>query len=101
MYGRADGELLETFAEQLALVIENTNLIQSMVEKERLKSEVMLAREIQQALLDAARARREANSIRGGTKQQLQDPMEGAGGVVYGGVCGRAWWDEGVKGHRQ
>ncbi|HET6348277.1 MAG TPA: SpoIIE family protein phosphatase [Candidatus Krumholzibacteria bacterium] len=54
VYGRADGELLETFAEQLALVIENTNLIQSMVEKERLKSEVMLAREIQQALLPSS-----------------------------------------------
>jgi hypothetical protein len=27
VYGRADGELLETFAEQLALVIENTELV--------------------------------------------------------------------------
>jgi sigma-B regulation protein RsbU (phosphoserine phosphatase) len=54
VYSRADGELLETFAEQLALVIENTELIQSLVEKERLKNEVMLAREIQQALLPSS-----------------------------------------------
>jgi phosphoserine phosphatase RsbU/P len=56
-YRRADGELLETFAEQLALVVENADLIQSSIEKERLKSEVMLAREIQQALLPATTPR--------------------------------------------
>ena len=56
VYRRADGELLETFAEQLALVIENADLIRSSIEKERLKSEVMLARDIQQALLPADRA---------------------------------------------
>jgi GAF domain-containing protein len=33
VYGRADGELLETFGEQLALVIENTELVKSMIEK--------------------------------------------------------------------
>jgi sigma-B regulation protein RsbU (phosphoserine phosphatase) len=54
VYGRADGELLETLADQLALVIENADLIQSMVEKERLKSEVMLARDIQRALLPSS-----------------------------------------------
>lgn len=51
VYRRADNELLETFADQVALVIENADLIQSSLEKERLKSEVMLARDIQQALL--------------------------------------------------
>jgi sigma-B regulation protein RsbU (phosphoserine phosphatase) len=64
-YGRADGELLETFAEQLALVIENTVLIQSLVEKERLKSEVMLAREIQQALLPSSPPRHHGVELRG------------------------------------
>jgi sigma-B regulation protein RsbU (phosphoserine phosphatase) len=51
VYRRADNELLETFADQIGLVIENADLIQSSIEKERLKSEVMLARDIQQALL--------------------------------------------------
>ncbi len=51
VYRAADTELLETLADQLALVIENADLIQSSIEQERLKSEVMLAREIQQALL--------------------------------------------------
>lgn len=54
VYRRADSELLETFADQLALVVENADLIQSSIEQERLKSEVMLAREIQQALLPGA-----------------------------------------------
>ncbi len=52
-YRRADADLLETFAEQMALVIENTDLIRSSIEQERLKNEVMLARDIQQALLPA------------------------------------------------
>lgn len=65
VYGRADGELLETFAEQLALVIENTDLILSLVEKERLKSEVMLAREIQQALLPSSPPRHHGVDLRG------------------------------------
>ncbi len=56
-YRRADAELLETFADQLALVIENADLIHSSIEQERLKSEVMLARDIQQALLPASAPR--------------------------------------------
>jgi sigma-B regulation protein RsbU (phosphoserine phosphatase) len=64
-YRRADAELLETFAEQLALVVENADLIQSSIEKERLKSEVMLAREIQQALLPATTPRVGDVEIRG------------------------------------
>jgi len=54
VYGRADGEVLETFAERLALTIENNELVKSMIEKERLTREVMLAREIQRALLPSA-----------------------------------------------
>jgi sigma-B regulation protein RsbU (phosphoserine phosphatase) len=50
-YRRADAELLQTFAEQLALVLQNADLVQSSLEQERLKSEVMLAREIQLSLL--------------------------------------------------
>lgn len=65
VYGRADGELLETFAEQLALVVENTELVKSMVEKERLKSEVMLAREIQRALLPSSPPRHQGVELHG------------------------------------
>jgi sigma-B regulation protein RsbU (phosphoserine phosphatase) len=65
VYGRADGELLETFAEQLALVVENTELVKSMVEKERLKSEVMLAREIQRALLPSSPPRHHGVELHG------------------------------------
>lgn len=64
-YRRADAELLETFADQLALVIENADLIRSSIEEERLKSEVMLARDIQQALLPATTPRLREVEIRG------------------------------------
>ncbi|HXV13828.1 MAG TPA: SpoIIE family protein phosphatase [Candidatus Krumholzibacteria bacterium] len=64
-YRRADAELLETFADQLALVVENADLIHSSIEKERLKSEVMLARDIQQALLPATAPRLRDVEIRG------------------------------------
>lgn len=51
VYRRADSELLQSFAEQVALVLENAELLESSLEQERLKSEVMLARDIQQSLL--------------------------------------------------
>ena len=53
VYTRTDAELLETFSEQLALVLQNADLLQSSIEKERLKNEVMLARDIQLSLLPA------------------------------------------------
>lgn len=43
---------------------------------------------MQTDLLEAARARREANSIRGATRQQFLDYMEAGGGFVYAGFCG-------------
>ncbi|MDH5315900.1 MAG: proline--tRNA ligase [Gemmatimonadota bacterium] len=45
---------------------------------------------MQQHLFEAARARREANSIRHATRAQLIEQMsgEGGGGFVYGGWCG-------------
>ncbi|MDH3198864.1 MAG: SpoIIE family protein phosphatase [Candidatus Krumholzibacteria bacterium] len=54
LYRRADAELLETFAEQLALVLQNADLLSASLEQERLKREVMLARDIQLSLLPAA-----------------------------------------------
>ena len=44
---------------------------------------------MQLALLEAARARREANSLRGPkSKQEFLDFLEGNGGFVYAGWCG-------------
>jgi sigma-B regulation protein RsbU (phosphoserine phosphatase) len=51
VYSRTDAELLATFSEQLALVLQNAELIESSIEQERLQNEVMLARDIQLSLL--------------------------------------------------
>ena len=44
--------------------------------------------EIQAALFNAAKERREQNSIRGVTKAQFIEFMKGSGGFAYGGFCG-------------
>ncbi|HYL54860.1 MAG TPA: proline--tRNA ligase [Gemmatimonadales bacterium] len=44
--------------------------------------------EIQAALFQAAKDRREANSIRGATKAQFLEFMKAGGGFAYGGFCG-------------
>ena len=44
--------------------------------------------EIQQGLLEAARERRDANSVRGVGKADLIDLMEGRGGFAFAGYCG-------------
>jgi prolyl-tRNA synthetase len=51
----------------------------------------------QRELLEAARARREANSIRGATKEQFLAHMEANGGFVYAGYCGRAECETEIK----
>ena len=53
--------------------------------------------EIQDGLLDAARQRREENSVRNVTKGQLIELMEGAGGFAYGGYCGSPACEDGVQ----
>jgi len=53
--------------------------------------------EIQTGLLNAARERREANSVRGVSKQQLIDLMNGAGGFAYGGFCGSDACETAIK----
>jgi prolyl-tRNA synthetase len=45
--------------------------------------------QIQAGLLEAAIARRESNSVRGVSKDQLMEMMKGSGGFAYGGFCGR------------
>jgi len=52
---------------------------------------------MQQELLDAARTRREANSIRGATKASFLDFLERDGGFAYGGWCGDAKCEADIK----
>ena len=53
--------------------------------------------EIQDELLAAALARREENSLRGATKEQLIELMDGPGGLAYGGYCGGEACEEAIK----
>ena len=53
--------------------------------------------EIQDELLAAALARREENSLRGATKEQLIELMNGPGGFAYGGYCGDGACEEAIK----
>jgi prolyl-tRNA synthetase len=54
---------------------------------------------MQKALLDGARERREANSIRGASKADLLEKMagDGGGGFVYGGYCGSSKCEAEIK----
>jgi prolyl-tRNA synthetase len=52
---------------------------------------------MQSELLETARARREANSIRGATKEQFLAYMDANGGFVYGGFCGRGDCEAEIK----
>jgi prolyl-tRNA synthetase len=61
----------------------------------RLQEEVMET--MQRDLLEAARARREANSIRGATKEQFLAAMQGSGGFVYAGFCGEGSCEADIK----
>ncbi|HXQ29532.1 MAG TPA: proline--tRNA ligase [Gemmatimonadales bacterium] len=53
--------------------------------------------EIQAGLLEAARARRDANSIRHVTKDRFIEFMRGPGGFAYGGFCGSAACEQQIK----
>ncbi|HEX4575182.1 MAG TPA: His/Gly/Thr/Pro-type tRNA ligase C-terminal domain-containing protein, partial [Gemmatimonadales bacterium] len=53
--------------------------------------------EIQAALFEAAKARREAHTIRGVTKPQFLEFMKGGGGFAYGGFCGAATCEAEIK----
>jgi prolyl-tRNA synthetase len=52
---------------------------------------------MQRDLLETARARREANSIRGATKAQFLAAMQGDGGFVYAGFCGEGSCEAEIK----
>ena len=60
----------------------------------RIESEMA---QMQALLLEAALARREAASLRGATRAQLIERMEGEGGFVYGGFCGDAACEAEIK----
>ncbi len=53
--------------------------------------------EVQRGLFAAAQERREKNSIRGVTKAQFIEFMNGAGGFAYGGFCGSAGCEAEIK----
>lgn len=52
---------------------------------------------MQQALLDAARERRDAATVRGISKDEFIARMAGAGGFVFGGFCGSAACEAEIK----
>ena len=54
---------------------------------------------MQTGLLEAAKARREAASIRNATKAQFLAHMEANGGFVYAGFCGRPECEAEIKEH--
>jgi prolyl-tRNA synthetase len=61
---------------------------------ERLQTELET---MQRDLFEAALARREAATLRGGTKQDLVDAMAGPGGFVFGGWCGSTSCETEIK----
>jgi prolyl-tRNA synthetase len=52
---------------------------------------------MQREMLEAARARREANSIRGATKEEFLAQLEKTGGFIYSGFCGRKECEAEIK----
>jgi prolyl-tRNA synthetase len=52
---------------------------------------------IQRELFDRARSRREQNSRRNVTRQELVEMMAGPGGFAYGGYCGNAACETAIK----
>jgi sigma-B regulation protein RsbU (phosphoserine phosphatase) len=77
-YSENDKEMLMSVAGQLALVIENSKLIERMVSEERLRRELALAAQVQQRLLPA-RAPASLNLDLAGFCQ----PARGVGGDYY------------------
>ncbi len=52
---------------------------------------------MQREMLEGARARREANSLRGATKDQFLARLESGGGFIYAGFCGRGECEAEIK----
>jgi len=77
-YSRDDRRLLEAVAWQLAFAIENTRLVRSMVEEERLRRELALASEVQRRLFPEQPPAAGALDLAG-----LCYPAQGVGGDYY------------------
>jgi prolyl-tRNA synthetase len=52
---------------------------------------------MQRDMLETARSRREANTLRGATKDQLVAHFDRGGGFVYSGFCGRGQCEAEIK----
>ncbi len=97
-YTRADSELLQTLSEHLALVLENAELHEATIEQERLKNEVLLAREIQLSLLPKSPPKRDNLELHGrmvssvevgGDYYDFFELGQNRIGVVIGDVSGK------------
>jgi sigma-B regulation protein RsbU (phosphoserine phosphatase) len=77
-YGRQDRRLLEAVAWQLAFAIENSRLVRSMVEEERLRRELTLASEVQRRLFPERAPALGALDLCG-----VCYPAQGVGGDYY------------------
>ena len=98
LYSRTDSELLETFSEHLGLVLENAELHEATIQQERLKNEVLLAREIQLNLLPKAPPKHDRLELHGKMESSVEvggDYYDFFGiakdriGVVIGDVSGK------------
>jgi len=97
-YGRQDRRLLEAVAWQLAFAIENSRLVRSMVEEERLRRELSLASEVQRRLfpepppalgaLDLCGVCYPAQGV-GGDYYDFLDLGEGRVGLAVADVAGK------------
>ena len=58
---------------------------------------VAMLDEIQAGLFKAAKERREANSLRGASKERFTEFLRGAGGFAYGGFCQDGTCEAGIK----
>jgi prolyl-tRNA synthetase len=68
------------------------------IPSEEVSSRVLVAmNQMQDDLLQAALARREAATLRGATKEQFIDKMAQEGGLVYGGYCGSTSCEAEIK----
>jgi len=78
VFGSEELELMKSFAVQATVSIENTRLVQSLVEQDRLKQEMRLGREIQRGFLP-----KQAPKIPGLRVSAVMDPAREIGGDYY------------------
>jgi phosphoserine phosphatase RsbU/P len=77
-FDKEDVDLISSFADQAAIAIENSGLIEKSIERERLMREMMLAQEMQKKLLPQALPRLEQVEV-----EALSTPAFEVGGDYY------------------